>query len=101
MNTTTPHTPTQTILTIARSYPALAAIMAEYNPDRFDPADFKRLIDNASSGQQLLIKIVLNIWSSAWASKHGCAINLVEIASRLDGTHRTILARWIQNPIYP
>jgi hypothetical protein len=101
MNTTTPHTPTQTILTIARSYPSLGAILAEYNPDRFDPADFKGLLQSASSGQQLLIKIVLNIWSSTWASKHGCAINLVEIASRLDETHRTILAGWIQNPVYP
>ncbi len=94
-------TPTETILTLIRSFPCLDRKLKNWNPKTFEPEQFYAMTSGWSHGEQLCADFVLNVWNPGEARTKGWTFDLMEFAGIADPDSRDALLRWLIYPRWP
>lgn len=96
-------TPDTIIFTLIRSFPCLAIKVRRWldRANEFDPDEFYRLFERASSGEVHCALFILNVWSHSYAVSKGWRFDLIAFMNCADDGNRKALLDWITKPCWP
>jgi hypothetical protein len=93
--------PTEYILSLARSLPCLEPKLKWWNPTNFDADDFHRMAGAWSTSEHHAVLFILTVWNPGYARDRGWTFDFVDAASSLDPVNRLPITRWFERPYYP
>ena len=96
-------TPDEYIFALIRSFPCLAIKVRGWldRTSEFDPDEFYKLFECASTGEVLCALFILNVWSHGYADSKDWKFDLFRFIDCADGGNRRALLNWLTNPYWP
>jgi hypothetical protein len=96
-------TPDEYIFALIRSFPCLAIKVRQWldRTTEFDPDEFYKLFEGASTGEVLCALFILNVWSSSYADLKDWRFDLFRFMACADSGNREALLGWMANPYWP
>jgi hypothetical protein len=93
--------PTEYIMTLARSFPCLEPKLRCWKPASFDANDFHEIIGGWSTSEYHAALFILTVWNPGYARGKGWTFDVVEAVSSLDYVNRLPILKWMVHPYYP
>jgi hypothetical protein len=67
----------------------------------FDADRFAKKLGVCSTGEEQMVRWILNVWNPGYAKSKGWHFDLFKALDSLDQNNREAICWWLQNPIWP